>query len=149
MFRFAFCGFTKLFGGGVDKILTCLGEEEPPQEQRKMEEAKLLEARLDRVRCLPPLPQARVLFWIVMTLLKVGWVVTSALVWLAQVFRVMCSKLEAPMDTGQAALNRMGEEMQLNLPSKPFTVAKTEQGGSTFSRLLLFSILAVQRRSLH
>ncbi|ELR10927.1 uncharacterized protein ACA1_145810 [Acanthamoeba castellanii str. Neff] len=47
---------------------------------------------------------------------------------LDRVFRVMCSKLEAPMDSGQAALDRMGEEMQLNLPSKPFTVAKTEQG---------------------
>jgi len=110
-------------------------EEEPP-EQRRMEDSKLLEARLDRVRCLTPLPQARVLFRIVKMMLMVGWGVTSALVWLAQVFRVMCSKLEAPMDTGQAALNRMGEEMQLNLPSKPFTVAKTEQGGSTLSHLL-------------
>jgi phosphoribosylformylglycinamidine (FGAM) synthase-like enzyme len=45
-----------------------------------------------------------------------------------QVFRVMCSKLEAPMDSGQASLSRITDEMQLNVPTKPFTVARTEQG---------------------
>jgi hypothetical protein len=56
------------------------------------------------------------------------------------------------MDSGQAALDRMGEEMQLNLPSKPFTVAKTEQGPPLLpssSCLFFLPILAVLRRSLH